>query len=122
MNVRVDKRGSSEVAVIESEEMLIGEVHDALDLMATVQYQTGCFKLLLRKTNFSEAFFDLSTRLAGEILQKYANYGVKLAIAGDFSGYASKSLRDFIYESNHGKQVFFLPDEDAALDALHGTS
>lgn len=121
MNVRIDKKGSSEVAVVESGEVLVAEVQDALDLMATVQYQTGCFKILLRKANVSETFFDLSTRLAGEILQKYANYGVKLAITGDFSGYASKSLRDFIYESNRGKQFFFLPDEAGALEALHGT-
>jgi len=121
MNVRVDKRGNSEVAVVESGEVLVSEVQEALDLMATVQYETGCFKMLLRKETISEAFFDLSTRLAGEILQKFTNYGVKLAIVGDFSGYESKSLRDFIYESNHGKQFFFLPDEDAALEALHGT-
>jgi hypothetical protein len=121
MNVRVDKRGNSEVAIVESGEVLISEVQEALDLMATVQYETGCFKMLLRKESISEAFFDLSTKLAGEILQKFTNYGVKLAIVGDFSGYESKSLRDFIYESNHGKQFFFLPDEAAALEALHGT-
>ncbi|WP_372631201.1 DUF4180 domain-containing protein [Cohnella sp.] len=121
MNIRVDKRGNSEVAVVESGEVLISEMQEALDLMATVQYETGCFKMLLRKEILSEAFFDLSTRLAGEILQKFTNYGVKLAIVGDFSGYESKSLRDFIYESNHGKQFFFLSDEDAALEALHGT-
>ena len=33
---------------------------------------------------------------------------MKLAIIGDFSGYTSKPLRDFIYESNNGNQVFFV--------------
>ncbi|WP_083996437.1 DUF4180 domain-containing protein [Desulfosporosinus acididurans] len=54
-----------------------------------------------------EDFFDLKTKLAGEILQKFVNYHVRIAIVGDFSGYKSKSLKDFIYESNNGKDVFF---------------
>ena len=44
--------------------------------------------------------------MAGEILQKFINYHVKIAIYGDYSVYTSKPLRDFIYESNHGKDVF----------------
>lgn len=30
----------------------------------------------------------------------------------------SKSLRDFIYESNMGKNIFFLPDEEQAIKKL----
>ncbi|MDQ6418880.1 DUF4180 domain-containing protein [Paenibacillus sp. LHD-117] len=121
MNIRIDSRGDSRVAIIESGEVVIQDAQDALDLMATVSYnEDGCNKLLLDKTMLAEAFFDLKTGLAGEILQKYTNYRVKLAIVGDFGGYGSKSLKDFIYECNQGKQAFFLKDEQAALDALHG--
>ena len=38
--------------------------------------------------------------MAGEILQKFSNYRVRLAIVGDFTPYSSKSIKDFIYESN----------------------
>ncbi|MNG00902.1 hypothetical protein D3C84_838600 [compost metagenome] len=99
--------------------MLISDVQDALDLMATIRYSHDCDKLLIRKSNVTESFFDLSTRIAGDILQKYTNYQVKLAIVGSYEGYVSKSLRDFIYESNNGTQVFFLGSDEAALDALH---
>ncbi len=51
-------------------------------------------------------FFILSTGFAGEMLQKYINYGGRIAIYGDFSNYTSKPLHDFIYESNKGKDVF----------------
>ncbi|MHA6481848.1 DUF4180 domain-containing protein [Paenibacillus sp. strain BS8-2] len=120
MNIRIDARGESKVAVIESGEVLIRDVQDALDLMATVSYETdGCNKLLLDKSLFIESFFDLKTKLAGDVLQKYTNYKVKLAIVGDFGVYTSSSLKDFIYESNHGKQVFFMPDEETGLAALH---
>ena len=43
---------------------------------------------------------------------------MKVAIVGDFSGYKSKPLRDFIYESNNGKHVFFLGSEAEAIDKL----
>ena len=43
----------------------------------------------------------------------------KVAIVGDFEIYSSKSLRDFIYESNRGSQVFFLSTEEAAVKKLH---
>lgn len=43
---------------------------------------------------------------------------MKLAIVGDFSIYSSKSLKDFIYEMNNGKDAFFLNSEEDAIDRL----
>lgn len=122
MEIEIDQKGNSKVAIIESTEIVISDVQGALDLMATVNYTDGCHKLLIHKANITEEFFDLKTKLAGEILQKYTNYQVKIAIVGDFDGYESKSLKDFIYECNKGKQVFFLKDKQAALDALHNVN
>lgn len=56
--------------------------------------------------------------MAGEILQKFINYHVKIAIYGDYSVYTSKPLRDFIYESNHGKDVFFVETKEEAIQKL----
>jgi hypothetical protein len=65
-----------------------------------------------------EDFFVLSTRIAGEILQKFITYQFKLAIVGDFSGYTSKPLKEFIYESNKGKEIFFVSSEEDAIEKL----
>jgi hypothetical protein len=86
--------------------------------MATVQYETGCDRIILNKSAICEDFFHLSTKLAGEILQKFINYHVKIAIVGDFSVYSSKSLKDFIYESNKGKDIFFFSDKKQAIEKL----
>ncbi|MED1794733.1 DUF4180 domain-containing protein [Brevibacillus nitrificans] len=120
MEIRVDQRNDSKVAVVVSEEIVIQNVQDALDLMVSVQYNEGCDKIILKKEQIVDDFFELKTKLAGEILQKYTNYQVKLAIVGEFGSYNSKSLSDFIYESNKGKRFWFLPTETEALDALHG--
>ncbi|MFJ9500679.1 DUF4180 domain-containing protein [Brevibacillus centrosporus] len=119
MEIRVDQRNDSKVAVVVSEDMVIQNVQDALDLMVSVQYNEGCDKIILKKEQIVDDFFELKTKLAGEILQKYTNYQVKLAIVGEFGSYNSKSLNDFIYESNKGNSVWFLPTVVKALDVLH---
>jgi hypothetical protein len=66
---------------------------------------------------FEGAFFDLSTRLAGEFTQKLVNYRIRLAIVGDISEYAaaSSALSSYVYESNRGSQIWFV-DSLSALD------
>jgi hypothetical protein len=118
MKINTVKQNNIEIAVINSDEILIKDVQSALDFMATVQYETGCNRIVLNKSAISEDFFNLSTKLAGDILQKNVNYHVKIAIIGDFSVYTSKSLKDFIYECNKGKDVFFLSDEKQAIEKL----
>lgn len=107
-----------EIAIVSSSDILITDVQSALDFIATVGFETGCYRIILNKSSVCEGFFDLKTKLAGEILQKFINYHVKIAIVGDFSVYTSKNLGDFIYESNRGKNIFFLPDEKQAIKKL----
>lgn len=91
---------------------------DALDLIGTLSWQHNCNRVAIHKQALSEEFFRLSTGIAGEILQKFVNYGCKVAIYGDFSHYTSKPLQDFIYESNVGAHVFFVNDLENALEKL----
>lgn len=106
------------VAAAESGERLLYDVQSALDLIATVQYETGANRIALPKSAVAEEFFKLGTGLAGEVLQKFINYGVKLALIGDYAQYTSKPLRDFIRESNRGRDIFFVPDEETAVARL----
>jgi hypothetical protein len=118
MNTEIITQNGVQVAVVSSAELLIYDVQSALDFAMTVQYDTGCHRIALSKKHIAEDFFTLSTRLAGDVLQKYINYRVKLAIIGDFSGYTSRSLRSFLYESNRGKDVFFVTTQEEAVTRL----
>lgn len=118
MKTEVIKRNNTEVAVVKSDELLITDVRSALDFIMTVKYETGCTNIAVNKEAFVNDFFILSTCLAGEILQKFINYGVRFAIYGDFSKYTSKPLKDFMYESNKGKDIFFQPTASLAIDKL----
>lgn len=96
----------------------IAAAQDLLDLFVTAGYDCGCTGLIVYAQSLGDAFFDLKTRVAGELLQKCSNYRVRFAVVGDFSRYESKSLHDFIYECNKGNLVFFKSSVEEALDAL----
>lgn len=82
------------------------------------QYDVGTKNIIVSKKLIVEDFFILSIGLAGEILQKFINYGGRIAVYGNYSNYKSKPLKDFIYESNHGKNIFFPSSLDKVVDML----
>lgn len=71
-------------------------------------------------SRLAPGFLDLSTRIAGEVFQKMEQYGLRLVVLGDISGpvAASKSLHDFVYETNKRGHHLFVPDEEALLARL----
>ena len=108
----------NDFALLNETACTIIDVQSALDLILSLSYKTNCSKLIVHKSCFSEDFFVLSTGIAGEILQKFLNYQVRLAVVGDFSTYTSKPLRDFIYESNQGRAINFLSTVEDAIARL----
>ena len=104
--------------LVESDEPDITDAQSAIDLLMSAQYDVGSKDIVIPKQLVVEDFFILSTGLAGEILQKYVNYGGRMAIYGDYSRYTSKPLKDFMYESNKGRDFFFVSTRDEAVAAL----
>lgn len=106
------------IAFVYGDEPFMTDAQSALDFIATVRYETGCERIIINKSGLAEDFFRLGTGLAGEVLQKFVNYRMKLAVVGDFSKYSSKPLKDFIYECNRGRDFFFVTTKDEALEKL----
>ena len=92
-----------------------GIIVDKIDDWTDLFFDQKCSTIILRKENLNLAFFDLKTKFAGELLQKFSNYHKRLAIIGDFSDIKSKAFNDFVYESNKTKQVLFVKTIDEAL-------
>ena len=122
--MQVDK---VQVATQQVDGVLIGELvtseeplnssQDILDLLGSF-YPEHVDALILHEADLAPEFFQLRTKLAGEILQKLINYRVKVAIVGEFQKYQSKALADFIYECNRGRQIFFVPTREDAVTRL----
>ena len=118
MNFEKIVKNNVTVAKVSSDVPVITDVQSALDVLMSAKYDAGTKNIVIDKKLINEEFFILSTGLAGEILQKYINYGGRIAIYGDYSRYTSKPLKDFIYESNKGKDIFFVATEENAIQML----
>ncbi|WP_293300214.1 DUF4180 domain-containing protein [Pedobacter sp. UBA4863] len=104
-------------AEIIADALVISKIEDGVDLIGNVYYQ-GYDNVIMHEQNITPEFFDLSTKMAGEILQKFSNYKMRLAIVGNFSNYQSQSFKDFVYESNKLGQINFVNSKSAALKIL----
>lgn len=84
MQTEIITMNQTKTAVIYSEECILKDAQSALDFIMSMKYETDCERIALNKKAIAEEFFILSTGLAGEILQKFINYGIKFAVYGDF--------------------------------------
>lgn len=96
---------------------LLASGRDASDLVGDA-FSAEAQLVVIPVQRLSPDFLRLSSGLAGDVLQKFVNYGLRVAILGDLSQAAAASapLRDFIRESNRGRHIWFL-DDRAALEA-----
>ncbi|MFN5416856.1 MAG: DUF4180 domain-containing protein [Flavobacteriia bacterium] len=117
MKIKTHQINETKIAELISEDSLINNIEEGLDLLGNLYYQ-DFDKIIMYDKNITPAFFDLKNGIAGEILQKFSNYRVRLAIVGDFSKYNSKSLNDFIFESNKGKHINFVTSSLEAIKIL----
>jgi hypothetical protein len=98
--------------------LIIASAQDAVELISN-SGSPDCDRFVIYENNLHEDFFDLKSRLAGDILQKFSNYRVRLAVVGDFSKFRSKSLRDFFRESNKLGHILFVATLGEALAGLN---
>ena len=109
MEIKTHNIEDTKVAESITNKVILRSTEDGLDLLGNLYYQ-GFDKIIIHEKNITPEFFDLKTKIAGEILQKFAQYQMPLIIVGDFSKYKSKSLNDFIFESNKSQQINFIKD------------
>lgn len=117
MNLNIVNAGTVKIAEVVGDDFVIKTTQDMLDVMVEAN-SGGAESLIINAAQLHADFFDLKTGLAGEILQKFSNYNMKIAVIGDFSTVTSDSLRAFIFESNRGSRVFFLPTVEEAIKKL----
>lgn len=60
----------------------------------------------------ADEFFALRSGVAGDVVQKFVNYRLRLVIVGDIVSHVADSdaLRDFVREANRGTQMWFVAD------------
>jgi len=117
MKIEAHKINDTKIAELISDDIIIKTTQDGLDLLGNLYYQ-DFDKIIIHEKNITEDFFNLKNGIAGEILQKFSNYRIRLAIVGDFSQYSGKSIKDFIFESNKTGHINFVSSMSEALIKL----
>jgi len=73
MEIEILTIGDMRVTLLKSPGVVISGVDDALDLMGEASYRES-YRIIVHKDQMTDAFFDLKTGIAGEILQKFSTY------------------------------------------------
>jgi hypothetical protein len=94
-------------------EIVISQEQDALDIVGKLYGKDRL--LLLHQGNLDPKFFDLSTKLAGDVLQKFAQYQVKTAFVIDYKSIKSEVFKDLIYEASGLDEYRFFENKQDAV-------
>lgn len=83
-------------------------------------YEKDVWSVVFDEGALHPDFFDLSSGLAGDMVQKLVNYGIRAAVVvPDVTDY-SRSFRDFVKESNRSGPIRFFGDRAAAVEWIGG--
>jgi homoserine kinase len=115
MNITVKQLEDKSYMEVEPGEEVIASPQDALDLIVICGEEETC-RILLHADNVSPAFFDLSTRLAGEVLLKFANYRLKVALVIPADMVVSDHFSEFASETRRSNdfRIFYTENSAAA--------
>jgi hypothetical protein len=117
--MRIDDSSGIRVLHLEAEGEPISTPDDASDLVGSA-WSHNAQMIAVPVTRLDPEFFRLRSGIAGEITQKLVNYRLRLAVVGDITKQvkASGALRDYVWESSLGEQVWFVDDEAALAEKL----
>jgi hypothetical protein len=98
---------------------VIADGGDALEVIAHALGQR-IDVVVLPVGRIDERFFSLSSGIAGDVAQKFVTYHTRLVIVGDISRHTARSgpLRDFVYETNRHRQLWFVADDAELQERL----
>lgn len=92
---------------------------DAVDLVGVAMSNNAWF-LVIPTERLADDFFQLKTRVAGEMIHRITLYKMRVAIIGEISRHLDESLafRDFVYEANRGNQIWFVANIEELEERL----
>jgi hypothetical protein len=90
---------------------------DAGELISR-SFESGTDALLLDESALPASFFDLSSGVAGDLLQKIANYGLRLAVVVPDRSVHSARFQELAREADRGGPCRFFATRREAIDWL----
>lgn len=104
------------VLVLDREGPTIRDEAGALDVIGQT-YGTGVDVVAIPVDRLDPAFAQLSSGVAGAIVQKFVNYRLRLVVVGEL-GATSGPVADWVREANRGRELWFVRDLDELEERL----
>ena len=98
-------------------DMIIANEDDALELIGFCG-ENGTQRLLVHADNLPAEFYDLRTRLAGDILLKLSNYQIILAAVIPTEKIGTGHFYEMVLETNRGREFRVFNTRDEAVKWL----
>lgn len=114
MEFQIVDDGSRRCLEVISAERPLGSEQDALDLVGLC-WEHSVSALLLPLAALSPAFFDLRTKVAGDMIQKFINYGIRAAAVIPQDVPATDRFREMAAEANKGTHFRIYESRQDAL-------
>ncbi len=100
-----------------TDETIITKEQEAVDLIGLCGYhQTN--NLLIYAHNVDERFFELKSTLAGNVLQKFMNYYMRVAMVMDDNLSDNKRFCEMALETNKGNHFRIFTNRQDAINWL----
>ncbi|MBP1991641.1 DUF4180 domain-containing protein [Paenibacillus eucommiae] len=113
MNYQIREIDSKKyIELISTTEPLSTE-NDALDLVALC-WEHETYALMIHYTALSEDFFKLKTKLAGNMIQKFINYGIKAAVIIPQETIQTARFKEMAMETNKGNHFRLYESKEEA--------
>ena len=87
----------------------------------TACIESGADALLLDQEALTPEFFDLSSGVAGNLVQRLQNYGIRMAAVVPSTAAHSHAFQEFAMEANTGSRFRFFPTRADAMGWLEAT-
>jgi hypothetical protein len=119
----ISQIADKKVLTYRGDELTLGSEQDAVDLVGDA-FGEHADIVVVPADRVAPDFYTLSTRVAGDVVRKFAMYQVRLVVLGDVTEHleASDAFRAFVHEINRGKDIWFVADEAELTAKLTGRS
>src|ERR1043166_10296660 len=113
MNLQLNRDGEVTLAEAAPDVRLFPDAGAVSDLIEFA-LNNRVARFLLHSSNLSAAFFDLKTGMAGEALQKWRQYRLRVAVVLSRELEVGERFKQLILEENKGPFIHFCPTEAEA--------
>jgi hypothetical protein len=119
MNITIHDISGMRIAEMQSQGIIIRSARDAADIIGQLITQ-NIDKLILHERNLAPGIWKISSGLADDILKKFADKHMALAVVGEFDKHKDENLNTFIRQANLKNDVFFTNDIVLAQNRFSG--